>query len=305
MSVENIARGLGLKRSGDDYVGRCPCCGYKSGFAITERDDKILAVCHVGGCDWSAIRASLVKVGLLDEQGEGPRRRRSRCLTRIIPPRASFSPPRTGDDLLEMGNWQAAARIWRGTAPAAGTIVETYLRSRGINTPIPNVLRFAPDLWHRQTGTRGPGMVALVEHVAFGHVAIHRTWLLEDGSGKADLDPNKKTLAPIQGAAIRLAPVGPHGDLAIAEGIETALSFALLTGAPTWSAISAGGIEQLLLPQEVRFVGIAADPDPVGLEAAHKAARRWVAEGRRVRIAQPPAGMDFNDLLRARRACNG
>jgi putative DNA primase/helicase len=28
-------------------------------------------------------------------------------------------------------------------------------------------------------------------------------------------------------------------------------------------------------------------------------ARRWKREGRRVRIARPPQGMDFNDLLKA------
>jgi hypothetical protein len=36
--------------------------------------------------------------------------------------------------------------------------------------------------------------------------------------------------------------------------------------------------------------------------AAKDAARRWVREGRRVRIARPPTGTDFNDMLMAFRA---
>jgi putative DNA primase/helicase len=297
MSLENIAQTLRLKRSGRDWIGACPSCGYRAGFSVTERDGRLLCYCAVGGCDWPSISAALVKRGLVDNRRELKRSRRLPARI-ILPPPA---PPKSEVDISSLNNWQAAARIWRGSVPAAGTLVEEYLRSRGIVGPLPDVLRYATDLWHRESGTRGPGMVALVEHHVLGHVAIHRTWLREDGSGKADLDPNKMTLAPIEGAAIRLAPIGPYGDLAIAEGIETALSFMLLTGAPTWSAISANGIETLVLPPEVKFVGIAADPDPVGLRAAHIAARRWAAEGRRVRIAQPPLGMDFNDVLLARR----
>jgi putative DNA primase/helicase len=71
------------------------------------------------------------------------------------------------------------------------------------------------------------------------------------------------------------------------------------TGTPTWAALSARGIRALVLPETVREVVIAADPDPVGIMAAHPAARRWIHEGRHVRIARPPLGYDFNDLVRA------
>jgi hypothetical protein len=126
--------------------------------------------------------------------------------------------------------------------------------------------------------------------------------LLPDGSGKADLDPNKMTYGPTAGGAIRLAPIGPDGKLAVAEGIESALSFFQMTGTPTWSAICAKGIELLVLPVEAREVIIACDSDPVGIEAAERAAQRWLRPGRQVFIAKPPAGLDFNDVLMARRA---
>ena len=43
-----------------------------------------------------------------------------------------------------------------------------------------------------------------------------------------------------------------------------------------------------------------ADGDDPGEAAAQVCAWRWKREGRRVRIARPPQGMDFNDLLLGR-----
>ena len=50
-------------------------------------------------------------------------------------------------------------------------------------------------------------------------------------------------------------------------------------------------------PPEVKTVIIAADGDEPGLKAAEEAAGRFCREGRKVKIARPPAGYDFNDLL--------
>jgi hypothetical protein len=45
---------------------------------------------------------------------------------------------------------------------------------------------------------------------------------------------------------------------------------------------------------------VLADGDDPGEAAAQDCGRRWKREGRRVRIARPPHGMDFNDLLTVR-----
>jgi hypothetical protein len=296
MSAEAIARALNLRRSGHDFVGKCPSCGYRSGFSVTEEDGKLLAYCAAGGCDHTAVWSALVKLGLVPEREP---LRRTRRPARIILPQPT--PPKTDADIAASKEWQSAARIWQSAAPTAGSPADDYLLFRGITRrPIPDVLRFSLNLWHRETGERGPGMVAIVEHVVFGHVGIHRTWLRPDGGGKADLDPDKMSLGPIDGGAIRLGPIGPNGELAVAEGIEDALSFTQLTGQPCWSALTAGGIERIVLPPEVRFVAIAADNDKRGREAAQVAARRWLSEGRRVWFARPPIGKDWNDTLRAR-----
>jgi hypothetical protein len=297
MSAESIARVLGLRRSGRDYIGACPSCGYKSGFSVTEKDGRLLVDCAAGGCEQPALWAALAKLGLVgDRDDRRPMKRRRRTVVK-----AQASPAR---EATEAERRSQALAIWRRASPAESrmgtTAIVPYLRGRGITLPIPDVLRFLSSCWHREIGTKGPAMIALVEHPIHGHVSVHRTWLRADGTGKADLDPNKMTLGPYAGGAIRLAPVAPV--LAIAEGIETALSYTQLTGLPTWSAICAKGIEKLILPPEVRELIFAVDPDPVGIKAVESAARRFVRQGRVVSIAKPPPGLDFNDILLARRA---
>jgi phage/plasmid primase-like uncharacterized protein len=105
------------------------------------------------------------------------------------------------------------------------------------------------------------------------------------------------SLGDIGGAGVPLSLL-PEETVAVSEGIETGLSVQQATGIRTIAALSAGGVQALLLPDCVREVFIAADHDDVGLKGAYSAARRWHAEGRIVRIVKPPEGVDFNDLAR-------
>ena len=123
----------------------------------------------------------------------------------------------------------------------------------------------------------------------------HRTYLAREGRGKAAVEPNKRMLGPCRGGAVRL---GPAGDpLMIGEGIETCLAAMQATGHGAWAALSTSGLRALDLPPAVQDVIVLADGDAPGEAAALAAAARWRHEGRRVRIARPPQGADFNDLL--------
>ena len=139
-------------------------------------------------------------------------------------------------------------------------------------------------------------MVALVTR-GFGDtpLAIHRTFLTRDGAGKAPVDPQKMMLGPCRGGAVRLA--NPSDVLLVGEGIETSLAAMLATGHPAWAALSTSGLRALDLPNDVRDVIVLADGDEAGEAAARECAWRWKREGRRLRIARPPQGLDFNDLL--------
>ena len=189
----------------------------------------------------------------------------------------------------------AALAIWQASRPAEGTPVAAYLNSRGLTLRASSDLRFHPGLKH-PSGAIWPAMVALVTHGESGvAIAIHRTYLARDGAGKAPVNPAKMMLGPCRGGAVRLAV--PGDVLMIGEGIETCLSAMQATGHPAWAALSTSGLRSLDLPRDVRDVIVLADGDEPGEAAAQDCALRWKREGRRVRIARPPIGMDFNDLL--------
>jgi hypothetical protein len=190
-------------------------------------------------------------------------------------------------------NTEVALRIWRESVAAVGTDVEGYLHSRGITIPPPPTLRFHGGLKH-PSGGRWPAMVALVTSgVDDRPVGIHRTFLSK--RRKAPVDPQKMMLGACSGGAVRL--LQGSGPLCVGEGIETCLSMLLATDAPTWAALSTTGLMQLDVA-DVQEITILADADIPGEHAAQAAKRRWISEGRRVRIARPPRGYaDFNDVL--------
>jgi putative DNA primase/helicase len=289
MNAETLARALGGRRTGSHWMAPCPTHEDRDpSLSIRDANDgKILVHCHAG-CDQSVVIGALRSRGLWDDAGQHGRRPPTKQ-----PPTASGTPAQ--DDSNRTG---AALRLWRASSPAVGTTVATYLHSRGINLVAPDALRFHPRLKHPSGGT-WPGMIALV---ARGHdgesLAIHRTFLARDGVGKAPVTPQKMMLGPCRGGAVRLAM--PTGKLMVGEGIETCLAAMQATGLPAWAALSTSGLRTLLLPAEIGEVLVLADGDDPGEAAAVDAARRWKREGRTVRIARPPTGMDFNDVLLGR-----
>jgi hypothetical protein len=140
-------------------------------------------------------------------------------------------------------------------------------------------------------------MVARVDNLNGELIGVHRTWLDHglDGTWRR-LD--RASLGPIAGGAVRLAPAAE--TLMVAEGIETALAAMQAMRQPAWAALSTSGMMALRLPAMVSTVIILADHDRngAGERAARTAAQRWLAEGRRVRIAIPPGpDTDFADVL--------
>ncbi len=203
--------------------------------------------------------------------------------------------PAPRPDHADAKRTKAAIAIWQGAMPAGGTLVETYLASRGLHFPTLPRLRFHAGLKHR-LGSTWPAMVALVTRgVDDAPLAIHRTFLAQDGSGKAPVDPQKMMWGPCRGGAVRLAPAG--NVLMVGEGIETCLAAMQASGRPAWAALSTSGLLALDLPPDVRDVIVLADGDEAGKAAARGAALRWKREGRRARIAHAADGMDFNDML--------
>jgi hypothetical protein len=238
---------------------------------------KLLVKCHAG-CGQDAVISALQFLKLWH----------GKLQLRGLRPPASFS-------LDQNKRIPAALKIWSSTSAAAGTAAERYLISRGITLPPPPALRFHPGLKH-PTGEFLPAMVALVSGGVDGFSrAIHRTYLAPDGKGKAAASPQRAMLGPCRGGVVRLAQA--NESVMVGEGIETCFAAMQATGKPAWAALSTSGLRTLDLPLSIRDITILADGDDAGEAAAKHAAARWVSEGRRVRIARPPGGKDFNDLL--------
>lgn len=198
------------------------------------------------------------------------------------------------------------ADLWRATVEADATLVDIYLRSRGITGPIPRAIRFHPAAPLRYPdpdkgpGRRHPAMVA----IATGPdgrtaVGLHVTALKPDGSAKADMGDfsPKRMFGEFSGAVVQLGSVPDDGRLGVAEGIETALAYRDLTGLPTWAALSTSGLRSFSPPEGVRHLTIAADGDEAGREAG-----RVLAERARRRcdctLAPAPQDRDWADALK-------
>jgi len=200
------------------------------------------------------------------------------------------------------GTPAAAARLFAASVPVAGTLADTYLRSRGLTQGgRMSALRFHPKCWHRDEGqTRSlprPALIAAVTDGAGSLQGVHRTWLALDGQGKARVETQRRAMGHLLGNAVRLTP---HDDiLVVGEGIETMLSLVeAMPGLPVWAALSSGHLGAVLLPEGLQRLFIAIDRDPAGRGAAERLSARATEVGIAVRVLEPRFG-DFNDDLRA------
>jgi putative DNA primase/helicase len=296
MNIPEIARALGEDYwSGGWWRCRCPVHQSRGATLALKDDDRGLAVhCHAGCCRLDVL-AELRRLGLLDDKDIAQPRPKDPGKERL---RVEL------EALRRQQRVAAALDIWAESYPADETRqVSCYLASRGITMSTPSSIRalgmHGPYGGH-PSGERRPQMVGLIEHVKHGPVGVSRTYLAIDGSCKSSLSPVRLFCGPIKGGAVRLSAVRRGEWLIVAEGIETTLSAMQVSGLPGWAALSAAGLENLVLPPDARLVTICADNDAsgAGQRAALRAARRWLAQQRRVRIAMPPqAGTDFNDML--------
>ena len=252
MSAEDIIVALQAKRCGNVWMAHCPAHRDRTPSLSIRRSSSGKTLVHCfGGCSQKDVIAALERAGLW-----------SACHVRHDAP----APAQCHLDAeVTRSPHRGAMAIWSASRPVHGTLVEAYLCARGLTLAPPAALRFHPLLKH-PSGELWPAMVALVTRGCSGEpVAIHRTFLTHDGSGKAPIDPQKMMLGPCRGGAVRLAQA--RDVLMVGEGIETCLSVMRATGKPAWAALSTSGLRALDLPDTVREVIILADGDEAG-EAA-------------------------------------
>lgn len=189
--------------------------------------------------------------------------------------------------------------------------LQLYLQRRAIadvDESFLKDLRFERKFFDCESRQWHPTMLAAVRDVTGQLVTVHRTLLTGDGH-KADVNVPKRLMRlpdgrTITGCAIRFGE--PREVLALAEGIETALSVVVATGLPCWACICAHGLEAVVIPDGVREVLIFADKDRslIGERAAQVLAERLKGGCVTTRVVtirdeipETEKGIDFNDLL--------
>lgn len=281
----SIVAALGGQWRGNQGMCRCPAHEDRSpSLSLSWGTGGILLWhCHAG-CPQSAVKAALQAKGLLPGRAEGP----------IYAPRPS--PGSVRED--EEKKIRLARELWQSAVPAQGTLVEAYLRSRGIRGAVPCSLRFIPSLEHRPTRSKWPAMIAGLTDNDGRLSSIQRTYLASDGKGKAAVKPAKMSLGTMFDAAVRLATASDV--LGLAEGIETALSAKQTYSLPVWAVLGCARFATVAVPESVSTVMIFADRGVEGWKAAEAAADRFESEGRNAEIILPPSktAQDFNDWIR-------
>jgi putative DNA primase/helicase len=297
--AEVLTRLKAVRRCGGGWVARCPGHDdHHPSLSISQgAGGRVLLKCFCG-CDYAHIRAAL---------GDMPSR--SMSVSRTSEQTASADETRRID-------W--SRNVWRGSQDPRGTAAQDYLFGRGftcemplpvdthidyqlrsrihVGLSIPPSIRFHAALKH-PSGVFLPAMVAAVEDSHGSIVAVHRTFLKANGTGKAEIKPNRLALGPVKGCSVHLTAGGP--EMVLCEGIETGLSILQATGLHVWVALGTSNLGQVELPAFVRRVIIAADNDEPGIKATDAASKAYRQCGYQVRIASPRTEKaDWNDVLR-------
>lgn len=190
-----------------------------------------------------------------------------------------------------VGKRDLGRRIWGESLAVESTLAERYLvRTRGLSprSPWPLALRFHAGM---------PAMVAAVSGADRKILAVQITSLDPRTAGKAQISQPRRTYGRMEDGALRLAPAGD--ELALAEGVETALSFTELTGVVCWAVLGKSRFAKIAIPAWVRRLHLAADVDAI--EICEKAKLVYERRGLEVRMHVPELGNDFNDALLERR----
>lgn len=351
--VALVGRDTALKKTGSSHRGVCPIHGgTKSSLAVRRNHGTWRCYAcgnHGDAVEWlrahrglsfrEALTELIQMTGLALPSGWLPR-----APSKPLPAR---QPNRVTEeqDLLDKERMvQRARELYDQARPGEGTLVETYLaRARGIDlsllsgldkhgkpwSGLPPILRYAQRVWHSETRTHHPAMLAPMQDRNGRMVGLHITYLARDGKGKASVAPAKRMLGDCWHACIRFGMPGPR--LRLGEGIENGLTVAVLQpGLPLWVAGDLGSMAGhtlgrftphpvkpdqwvppsvpdmkrpgVWLPDMVREIDLIEDGDgePYITKALQEcAARRYHGMGLVVRRVRPPGETDWNDLLLA------
>jgi hypothetical protein len=203
------------------------------------------------------------------------------------------------------GSSEAAKRLFAVSRPIERTLVEAYLRDRGITALHGTAsLRFHPRCYYRHDDSPAetwPAMIAAVTDLSGHLTGVHRTWLDPEGFseatlGKAPIDVPRRAMGDLLGHAVRFGVAGEV--MAAGEGIETILSLrCVLPNMPMAAALSAAHLSAILFPDTLRRLYIVRDADAAGDGAVATLIDRAQGDGIEAIVLSPTLS-DVNEDLR-------
>ncbi|UIP07019.1 toprim domain-containing protein [Erythrobacter sp. SDW2] len=279
-TARRICESRGGKWSGTKGMACCPAHDDRTpSLGVSLGRQAILFHCFAG-CDQQSVLAALAREGF-----EAP---------------ALFAGSATTNEPESTSTRKPSAvalRIWREAQALRASPAKAYLESRGILAASP-ALRFHP---RTPLGPKGrtrflPAMIAAVS-LDKGPIAIHRTFLSTEASGKAAFEKPKRALGALCEAAVRLfAPAS--GKLGLAEGIESAMSAYALTGIPVWATLGNERFGLVSVPESLTELHLFVDHDAGGELAASRGLAAYARDGRTIHVRKPSSrDTDWNDEL--------
>ncbi len=198
-------------------------------------------------------------------------------------------------DSLTAGR-EFARRLFTTSQGLANSPAETYLQGRGIALqPDFGALRFHPRCFYDRTEdgrpVYWPALVAAATDLSGTLCGVSRTYLAPDGSGKAPVDPQRRSKGDMLGHGVRFGAVGDV--MAAGEGLETTLS--LRVPMPTMPVVAGTGSNHLaamVLPPSLRTLLVIRDNDSGGDSATDALFWRCRAAGIEFVLIDP----ELNDL---------
>lgn len=282
--ANDLARRLGGHPTSRGAMCRCPAHDDRSpSLSIRIGRSALLFKCFAG-CDTDDVLRALLEV---DDRVLGSR---------------SEPTDDKGNHSRELALRERAREIWDWSVSPAGTAAQDYLAARGLALP-PTGLRF-----NARTPLGGqcevifrPALIAAL-HDAGRLVAVQRCFL--DGHQPRLAcklgNPRRLLGRPLGGAVVLGHPIDTLG---LAEGVETALSAAVLLDVPVWATLGAERLAQITIPDRIERLLILPDNDRSGRIGAAKALEAYARPGRQIDLIWPGGGLnDWNDVLRTGQA---
>lgn len=281
--AECIVRQLGGKWQGDYAMCRCPAhADGDPSLSVRVGRKAVLFHCFAG-CTSDAIVDALRTGHFVPVRDHDPGRRHEGG-------KADFN--------------KLALSTWRFADPFIGSLGERYIRGRAI-VPTGITARFDArcQFGGGEAKAFAPALIVPVEEDA-GVVAIHRTFLRQDGKGKAAITKPKRLLGNPGGGAVRWGGIPADGILRLAEGVEDAASVMNMLEPDTfvWPVLGIERYQAITIPESIHKVIIYSQHGGEAERAIERAKSHLTDKGRQLDVKLPPHSGDWNDLLREIRA---